>query len=155
VSVSRAKLIAKDQVNKFYGELNRERQRGLGIRKATWRTAADNRVRDEHEALNGTVYDLDNPPEGGPGQPVGCRCYDDPDLESVTEAEPEAPAEAEPEAENDPALTEPEAPNTVEGMTVAQTTQENLARAPEAFTAAGDRHLFSFKGGRFVLRGTR
>lgn len=83
VSQSRAKLIARDQVGKFYGELNRTRQRGLGIRKATWRTVNDNRVREEHGELNGTVYDLSKPPEGGPGQPVNCRCYDDPDLESA------------------------------------------------------------------------
>ncbi len=117
VAESRAKLIARDQVSKFYSELNTARQSSLGIKKATWRTANDNRVRDEHEALNGELYDLANPPDGGPGHAVGCRCYGDPDLESALETGVESEMRApEPEEENDPELTEVEPEPTVEVM---------------------------------------
>ena len=81
VSQSRAKLIARDQVGKFYGDLNRVRQKDLGITQFTWRTMNDNRVREEHEDLNGQVFDWNRPPDGEtPGEPVNCRCYADPVL---------------------------------------------------------------------------
>jgi SPP1 gp7 family putative phage head morphogenesis protein len=105
VSENRAKLIARDQVGKLYGELNRTRQKELGVSRYTWRTSRDNRVRDEHEAREGEVFSWDDPPEDGhPGEPVQCRCNADPVLEDLlaemgTHA-PEAapvPAEAQPE----------------------------------------------------------
>jgi SPP1 gp7 family putative phage head morphogenesis protein len=45
VSESRARLIARDQVGKLYGELNKARQQDLGIERFTWRTVGDERVR--------------------------------------------------------------------------------------------------------------
>ncbi len=83
VSESRANLIARDQVSKFNGELQRQRSAAIGITEEIWHTAGDNRVRDEHEQREGQVYKISNPPEGGPGQPVGCRCYGEPVLESA------------------------------------------------------------------------
>jgi SPP1 gp7 family putative phage head morphogenesis protein len=79
VSESRAKLIARDQVGKFYGDLNRVRQTDLGVESFTWRAVRDNRVREEHETRDGQVYKWASPPEGEtPGEPVNCRCYADP-----------------------------------------------------------------------------
>jgi SPP1 gp7 family putative phage head morphogenesis protein len=81
VAGSRAELIARDQVGKFFGDLNRVRQTDLGVTKFVWRTSNDNRVREEHEQLEGQVFEWANPPsEGTPGEPVGCRCNAEPDL---------------------------------------------------------------------------
>ncbi len=81
VSESTARLVARDQVGKLYGELNRERQEELGVERFVWRTLHDNRVRDEHVLLDGRTFDWDSPPaEGIPGEPINCRCWADPDI---------------------------------------------------------------------------
>lgn len=86
VSESRAKLIARDQVGKFYGQLARARQTELGVKSYTWRTMRDERVRDEHAEREGEQFDWKSPPEDGhPGEPVNCRCYAEPDLEALLE----------------------------------------------------------------------
>lgn len=78
----RAKFIARDQVGKLYGQVNSARQRELGIEKFIWRTVRDERVRDEHVALEGETFSYPNghPTEGLPGEPVNCRCYAEPVL---------------------------------------------------------------------------
>jgi SPP1 gp7 family putative phage head morphogenesis protein len=82
--VKRAKLIARDQVGKLYGQINSQRQKALGIRSFKWRTVGDERVRDEHAALEGLTFEYDNPPsEGLPGQPINCRCYAEPVFDEV------------------------------------------------------------------------
>jgi SPP1 gp7 family putative phage head morphogenesis protein len=83
---SHAKLIARDQVGKLYGDLNEQRQGELGIRSYTWRGAMDERERDEHVAREGQVYSWDDPPDDGhPGQPIQCRCYAEPNLSDIFE----------------------------------------------------------------------
>jgi SPP1 gp7 family putative phage head morphogenesis protein len=87
VSRSRAALIARDQVGKFFGALNEERQGNLGITSFIWRTAMDNRVREEHEALEGKTFEWGDPPsEGIPGEAINCRCYAEPVLSDVFDA---------------------------------------------------------------------
>lgn len=83
VSEARAELIARDQVGKFNGDLNRTRQKELGIDKFVWRTMGDERVREDHQEYNGKTYTWEDAPEGGPGEPVQCRCWAEPDLQSV------------------------------------------------------------------------
>jgi SPP1 gp7 family putative phage head morphogenesis protein len=88
VSESRAQLIARDQVGKFYGSLAEARQTELGISSYIWRTVGDNRVREEHEDRNGEEFEWDDPPDeepgdGHPGQPVNCRCWAEPNLQQV------------------------------------------------------------------------
>ena len=84
VTESRAALIARDQVGKLYGAVNKQRQENLGVTRYVWRTARDNRVREEHEALEGEIFSWNNPPsEGHPGEPVNCRCYADPDFSEL------------------------------------------------------------------------
>lgn len=86
VAESRAKLIARDQVLKFNGELNKVRQQQLGLDRYIWRTVKDNRVRSEHEDRDGEIYSWDAPPgdesdpgDGGhPGEGINCRCYAEP-----------------------------------------------------------------------------
>ena len=74
VSRSRAQLIARDQASKLNGQVTMARQQSLGIRKFVWRTVGDDRVRDEHEAIDGRVYEWPDghPTEGIPGEPVQC-----------------------------------------------------------------------------------
>lgn len=80
----RAKNIARDQVGKFYGQVTKHRQEQLGVSRFIWRTVQDERVREEHEALNGEIFEWRSPPsEGTPGQPINCRCYADPVLEDL------------------------------------------------------------------------
>lgn len=86
VSESKAELIARDQVGKFNGDLNRTRQTSLGIKKFTWRTMGDERVRDDHVARNGVTYEWSDPPEGEtPGEPIQCRCWAEGDVMSALE----------------------------------------------------------------------
>ena len=86
VAESRAALIARDQVGKFYGALQRARQENLGVTSYIWRTAGDERVREEHALREGERFQWDSPPEDGhPGEPINCRCTADPDLEAVLE----------------------------------------------------------------------
>lgn len=81
VSSSRAELIARDQVGKFNGQLNRARQKDLGIDGYIWNDSEDARVRPEHHLLNGTEHSWDDPPEPGhPGEDYQCRCWAAPSL---------------------------------------------------------------------------
>ena len=84
VTESRAALIARDQVGKLFGDINKQRQANLGVTRYVWRTVRDNRVREEHEALEGDSIAWDSPPaEGHPGEAVNCRCYADPDFSEL------------------------------------------------------------------------
>lgn len=75
VSERRAALIARDQVNKFNGNLNELRQTDLGVKKYVWETSLDERVRPEHEARHGKTFSWkDPPPDGHPGEAINCRC---------------------------------------------------------------------------------
>lgn len=88
----RAKLIARDQINKYHAKLNELRQRESGIEKYIWKTVGDERVRGKkgglypnakpsHAALDGEEFSWDDPPVSGvrgekqhPGNPINCRC---------------------------------------------------------------------------------
>lgn len=84
VAESSAQLIARDQVGKAYGAINEVRQTELGIEGYVWRTVQDQRVRDEHRALEGQHFSWDDPPEDGhPGEPVSCRCWAEPDFSEI------------------------------------------------------------------------
>lgn len=88
VADSNARRIANDQIGKFYGQLNQERQQALGFGRYRWRTVRDNRVREEHVHREGEVFDWSSPPnetedDGHPGTPINCRCYAEPMIEDV------------------------------------------------------------------------
>ena len=80
----RARLIARDQVGKAYAQIAQSRQRELGVTRFVWRTVEDERVRPEHETLNGKTFDYDEPPdEGFPGDAINCRCSAEPVLSDL------------------------------------------------------------------------
>ncbi len=88
VAETRAAFIARDQVAGLMGELNKERQTGLGVSQFIWRTSGDERVRPEHREYNGNTYSWDDPPDGLiPGQDFNCRCVAEPVLESAADGE--------------------------------------------------------------------
>jgi SPP1 gp7 family putative phage head morphogenesis protein len=87
VAESSAKLVARDQIGKLYGELNQARQEDLGIKGYFWRGVQDNREREEHEVREGRFFEWDDPPEDGhPGEPVNCRCYAEPDFSPILDS---------------------------------------------------------------------
>lgn len=87
VAENRARLIARDQIGKFYGDLNKTRQQNLGVGHYIWRGMMDNRERPEHVAREGQRFAWDDPPEDGhPGEPVQCRCYPEPVLDHLLDA---------------------------------------------------------------------
>jgi SPP1 gp7 family putative phage head morphogenesis protein len=88
VAENHARLIARDQIGKLYGQVNQARQQELGVTKFIWRHVGDRRVRSEHRARQTRSlkepYDMDNPPDGEyPGVPVQCRCHMEPVFESI------------------------------------------------------------------------
>jgi SPP1 gp7 family putative phage head morphogenesis protein len=89
VTAAQAQRIARDQIGKYNGDLNRVRQVDLGIDSFRWRTMGDERVRTDKDAgageghveRNGKVYSWKSPPNGEqPGEPIQCRCYGEPVL---------------------------------------------------------------------------
>jgi SPP1 gp7 family putative phage head morphogenesis protein len=100
IARNRAKLIARDQIGKFYGSLNGLRQQETGITHYFWQTSEDERVRPalnlsvkqaarvvSHRRLNGKRFAWNNPPVSGtrgeklhPGQPISDRCQAIPDF---------------------------------------------------------------------------
>jgi SPP1 gp7 family putative phage head morphogenesis protein len=90
VTERRAKVIARDQIGKANAELTKERQTDLGVKKYTWVTAHDERVRGNpygrfpkavpsHYARDGKIFEWDKPPDGGhAGMAVLCRCHSSP-----------------------------------------------------------------------------
>ena len=87
VTQRRAKMIARDQVAKVNGDLNKKRQQVAGFDYFQWITSNDERVRDRHEDIAEKVteygkgiYRWDNPPLSDkgipiiPGQDYQCRC---------------------------------------------------------------------------------
>lgn len=103
VGESRARVIARDQIGKLYGQTNAYRQQDLGITSFIWRTSGDERVRDEHAALEGQEFNYPDgaPEEGLPGEPIQCRCGAEPVFGNLLNAEePEPSIETPPEQES-------------------------------------------------------
>lgn len=72
----RSKLIAQDQMLKFYGANNYLIQKDLGIERYKWLTSADERVRKTHKANSNRIFEWENPPitTGHPKTDIRCRC---------------------------------------------------------------------------------
>lgn len=74
-----ATFVARDQISKAAGNINRERQRQSGIPGYIWATTKDERLRATHAVHDGIFYEWDKPPLVGdrrlhPGEDFQCRC---------------------------------------------------------------------------------
>jgi SPP1 gp7 family putative phage head morphogenesis protein len=81
VTRAKADLLARDQTLKLNAEIAQSRQVAAGIESYVWTTSGDERVRETHAELDGTVQRWDTPPvvdEDGrtahPGEDYQCRC---------------------------------------------------------------------------------
>ena len=89
----RAQGIARDQVGKLNGALDRHRQEQLGLKRYRWRTSEDSRVRDDHAKLDRKIFYWDKPPvinkstgeRGNPKEDFNCRCWAEPILDDIIE----------------------------------------------------------------------
>lgn len=75
-TMSRAKVIARDQTSKTNATISQTRQQDLGITKYIWQTSRDERVRATHRAHNGKEFEWSKPPAdtGHPSNDIQCRC---------------------------------------------------------------------------------
>lgn len=92
VAQSRADLIARDQVLKLNATMTKSRQTAAGIDRYRWSTSQDDRVRPDHEELNGQIFYWNDPPDTGngnnhPGEDFQCRCVAVPILDVLEEDE--------------------------------------------------------------------
>lgn len=87
---SKAKMIARDQLGTLNSQMTRYEHESAGVGKYKWITKRDDRVRDCHRALHGTVHKWSEPPPMwymtksrgivytgrycNPGEDIGCRC---------------------------------------------------------------------------------
>lgn len=102
LSRSKAVAIGRDQMGTLNYQLTRYEHESAGVSKYKWITKRDDRVRDCHRALHGTIQSWNNPPQmwymtksrgivytgfAHPGQEVGCRCCAAPvfDIEGAKE----------------------------------------------------------------------
>lgn len=89
--VKRARLIARDQIGKLTGQVQRYQQIQAGINQYVWRTVEDSRVRYSHALLDGKTCSWDSPPPESnynhPGGDYQCRCYAEPVIPELADLE--------------------------------------------------------------------
>ena len=83
VTESRARLIARDAVQRAATGLTEARSEAIGSTSYVWRTARDSAVRESHREMEGRVVQWDSPPTldgmtGHAGTFPRCRCYPEP-----------------------------------------------------------------------------
>lgn len=83
---TRAKLIARDQVQKLNSSLTKKSYKDLGLELYVWQAVGDSRTRDQHQRNDGKVFTFSGTvkvdgqtyheaPNGEqPGQEINCRC---------------------------------------------------------------------------------
>lgn len=83
----RANTIARNEIGNLNAQINKERNEELGITRAIWRTARDERVRGNpsglypnarpsHYAREGKEFNISEGLGGiSPGEEINCRCY--------------------------------------------------------------------------------
>lgn len=159
-SKSRAELTARDQTLKLYGKIQETRQQSAGITQYIWTTSLDERVREDHAALDGTTQSWDDPPvvdqrtgrRGHPGFDFQCRCtatpilpdFDD-DGEPVGGASARAPAPPR-EPAMSPSLEE------LRAAEAARVREFELLRAEAEANAAADRRIAEARRARELAR---
>ena len=67
--------VARDQCSKLNAQLSEFRQREVGVTHYRWSTAADDKVRKQHQQNDGLIFAWDDPPATGhPSVGIQCRC---------------------------------------------------------------------------------
>lgn len=104
---AQAQLIARDQTLKLSAKVRQQEHKQLGITRYTWSSSDDERTRQMHKDLDGSVQYYADPPvtneEGdrnNPGFDFQCRCIDLPyvdDYEALLATNPEEPEPTQPE----------------------------------------------------------
>lgn len=80
----RARRIARDQIGKLNGRISADRHQRMGLTRFRWRTCRDPKVRPTHRELEGKEFFYTRPPLIGlPGQPICCRCHDEPIFDDI------------------------------------------------------------------------
>lgn len=85
----RAACIARTEVAKAQTALTQARSKQVGIKHYRWRTMGDSIVREQHQDLEGKIFEFGDPPEieregrHGPGDFPNCRCYAEPIIEEA------------------------------------------------------------------------
>lgn len=82
VSKSKAEFLARQETSLLLSKFHESRYRQIGLDEYRWSTSNDERVRHDHELLDGKVFRWDDPPvvdratgrKGHPGEDFGCRC---------------------------------------------------------------------------------
>ena len=79
----RADFLARQETKLIKSKIIKDRAVNTGHTRYIWQTAGDQRVRDTHRALNGKIFDFNNPPiidelgnRGNPGEDYNCYSYD-------------------------------------------------------------------------------
>lgn len=85
VARTRARLIARDQIQKYQSQVNEAQQRRAGIDRYVWRHSGSGRnPRPEHLARDGKIFTWSDPPaDGHPGAAIQCRCTAEPVLAAL------------------------------------------------------------------------
>ncbi len=81
-SKSKAKFLARQETALLMSKFQETRYADIGITKYRWSTSHDERVRPDHAALNGKIFDFSQPPvtnkktgaHNNPGEDFNCRC---------------------------------------------------------------------------------
>jgi len=82
VSQRKAKFLARQETSLLLSKFRETRYRDAGSNRYRWSTSRDERVRHDHEKLDGKVFQWDQPPitnhwtgkRNNPGEDFGCRC---------------------------------------------------------------------------------
>lgn len=90
---NRARLIARDQTNKFFSAVTKARNEDMGLTSYNWSTSLDERVRGNpggrypnarpsHWVREGQLFQYNKPPiDGHAGEAIQCRCTQTPNFQ--------------------------------------------------------------------------
>ena len=82
VSKSKAEFLARQETSLLMSKFHETRYQQAGMPEYRWLTSKDERVRDDHQLLDGKIFRWSDPPvvdrntgrKGHPGEDFGCRC---------------------------------------------------------------------------------